>query len=170
MASEIIFEVKGLAELEAKMSQFDTVTKISLNDGLRAIGRLIVPAKGTGPLADATPRRTGRLALSTFFTISGGTGSDYQELAIFQPARTETGVFYGQFVREGTRPHEIKPVRAKVLRFEAADGTIVFTMHVHHPGTKPNPYHEHVLGALSSSIQQIVDDMGARVVAYLSGR
>ena len=169
MGTEITFEVTGLDELTEKMESIDTVMKISLNEGLRKIGQLFVPAKGTGPLADETPRRSGRLALSTFFTITGAPGAEYQELAIFQPARTETGEFYGGYVRDGTRPHEIRPVRAKALRFEGADGPIVFTMHVHHPGTRPNPYHLRVMDRLAPTVQRIVDEMGARVVAYLAG-
>ena len=167
MSTEITFEVTGLDELTNKMSQFDTVTRISLNDGLRKLARLFVPAKGTGPLPAETPKRTGRLALSTFFQITGGPGN--QELAIFQPARTESGAFYGQFVREGTQPHIIKPVKAKALRFETAEGMVVFAMRVQHPGNKPNPYHIRVMEQLYSSVQNIVDEMGARVVAYLSG-
>lgn len=36
----------------------------------------------------------------------------------------------------GTRPHDIVPVDAEVLRFEASDGEDVFTRHVDHPGTR----------------------------------
>lgn len=167
MATEITWEVTGLDELTKRMGEYDTVTKISLNDGLRKIGSLIVPAKGTGPLANETNRRTGRLALSTFYTITGGPGA--QELAIFQPAQTEEGEFYGKWVRDGTPPHEIRPVKAKALRFQSAEGNVVFAMVVHHPGYRGNKYHERVLSRLSGNIQRIVDEMGARVVAYIAG-
>jgi hypothetical protein len=43
-------------------------------------------------------------------------------------------------IHEGAPPHDIVPVNAQFLRFEAKDGTIVFTKHVHHPGVKPNRY------------------------------
>jgi hypothetical protein len=35
-----------------------------------------------------------------------------------------------------TRPHLIVPRRAKVLRFVASDGAVVFTRRVRHPGTR----------------------------------
>lgn len=43
-------------------------------------------------------------------------------------------------IHEGSPPHTIVPVHAKVLRFVAKDGTIVFTKHVNHPGFKGNKY------------------------------
>lgn len=50
---------------------------------------------------------------------------------------------------EGTRPHVIRPRRAKTLRFAVSGGSaifapgggfIVFAREVHHPGTAPNRY------------------------------
>lgn len=40
---------------------------------------------------------------------------------------------------EGTRPHEIVPREAPVLRFTAGS-RIIYTRHVMHPGTRPNKY------------------------------
>jgi hypothetical protein len=164
----------------------DTRIKIGLNEGLRAIGRLIVPSKGTGPLADATPKRSGKLARSTFGMISG----DLNDPALFigQPARTPEeygGQFYGPFVREGTQPHDIRP-RAnlapvgvkrkhfviggvKALHFFIGDREVFATV-VHHPGTKANPYHKQVMSRLAPAIQDVVNKMGQKVTAYLSGR
>jgi len=57
------------------------------------------------------------------------------------------------FIEEGTRPHVIKPVRARFLAFNVGtagslktgritSGKEVFTKEVHHPGTRPEPYME----------------------------
>lgn len=146
----------------------DTVVKISLNDGLRKIARLFVPAKGTGPLAVETPKVTGKLARSTFFQIVGG--PDRQVLRILQPARSLAGAFYGEFVREGTEPHEIRPVKAKALRWYDQAGNPIFAMLVHHPGNKPNPYHRRTLAKLKPHVQRIVTEMGEKVTAYIAGR
>lgn len=43
------------------------------------------------------------------------------------------------FVLKGTRPHLIRPRRAKALRFDVG-GTTVFAKLVHHPGTRPNDF------------------------------
>ncbi|MFJ7586956.1 hypothetical protein ACIQZO_06090 [Streptomyces sp. NPDC097617] len=44
-----------------------------------------------------------------------------------------------RFVLDGTRPHIIRPRRAKVLRFEIR-GREVFAAYVRHPGTRPNDF------------------------------
>jgi hypothetical protein len=43
------------------------------------------------------------------------------------------------FVINGTKPHIIRPVRARALRFTVG-GRVVFARIVHHPGTKPNDF------------------------------
>jgi len=168
VATEINFDVEGMEELRQRLRAGDTVMRITLNEGLRAIGRLIVPAKGTGPLADETPKRTGKLARSSYFTITGA--PEDQELDVLQPARTEEGDFYGLYVREGTEPHEIRARRAQALRFELPDGRVIYRHKVHHPGTAPNPYHKRVLAMLMPDIQNIVNRMGAKITAYVSGK
>jgi len=57
------------------------------------------------------------------------------------PSSMEIGATapHSVYVHEGTRPHEILPVRAKALRFNWR-GKIVFFKRVRHPGTKPNPF------------------------------
>jgi hypothetical protein len=44
-----------------------------------------------------------------------------------------------RFVIRGTQAHPIEPVSARALHF-FVDGDEVFTKHVEHPGTSPNPY------------------------------
>ena len=167
MAGQISFEAQGMDELVDRMKRAGTVGRISINDGLREIGRLIVPAKGTGPLAKETPKVTGKLAKSTIFQVTGGPRD--QRLEVRQGARSPQGVFYGALVREGTAPHEIRPRDAQALRFMVG-GDVVFAKVVQHPGTKPNPYHERVLRRLRMPIQKIVTRMGRKITAHLSGR
>lgn len=48
---------------------------------------------------------------------------------------------YAAAVHDGTRPHPILPVRARVLRFTpAAADAPVFAVAVMHPGTQPKPF------------------------------
>jgi hypothetical protein len=44
---------------------------------------------------------------------------------------------YATYIERGTRPHVIRPVRARMLRFTTKQGQVVFAREVHHPGTKP---------------------------------
>ncbi|WP_327345999.1 hypothetical protein [Streptomyces europaeiscabiei] len=44
-----------------------------------------------------------------------------------------------RFVLDGTRPHIIRPRRAKALRFDVG-GETVFASVVRHPGTRPNNF------------------------------
>ena len=166
MVEQISFEITGLDELEARLAQGDTRMRIELNEGLRKLGRLFVTSKGVGPLADETPKRTGKLARSTFFQIIGGTVN--QTLKIMQPARTPDGDFYGHYVREGTQPHEIRPRNRKALKFEIA-GEVIFAAKVNHPGTRANPYHKRVMARLMGQVQELVNEMGRKVTAYLAG-
>lgn len=49
---------------------------------------------------------------------------------------------HATYHHEGTAPHIIRPVRAKVLRFPVSkgSGTFVYAPEVHHPGTQPNRF------------------------------
>jgi len=163
----ITVEMQGWTELQKRLDMAGTQGRILMNEGMRDIGRLFVPAKGTGAMAMETPVRTGKLRRSTFFEIRGS--PPYQELRISQPAMTPEGVFYGHFVREGTMPHDIFPKKAKALRFEIG-GKVIFAAHVKHPGTKPNPYHMRVWDRLKPAVQNVIDRMGQKMSQFLAGR
>lgn len=165
-------DVRGLNEAIAatKKLQGPFVGAV-INDGLRAIGRTFVPSKGIGPLADATPKVTGKLAASTFFEILAprisGLGVKEQTLAVKQPARTpqEYGAEdYGKFVRGGTKPHEIRARLKKSLHFFAG-GNEFFATKVNHPGNKPNPYHARVAASLRINVQAIINRMTGRITS-----
>ena len=112
--AEMEFDYRELDDLNRRVHEAgDTVTRISINEGFRKLGRLIVPATGTGPLANATPKRTGKLARTTVFQIIGGPRN--QVLEIRQAAQSPEGVFYGYIVREGRGPVVAKT--AKFLHF-----------------------------------------------------
>lgn len=83
------------------------------------------------------PVRTGRLRSSIraepprFFSLRGSVsvGSDLE---------------YAGFVNDGTRPHQIRPRNAQVLRFNVG-GRVVFARVVNHPGTKARPFLDRAL-------------------------
>jgi hypothetical protein len=169
---DIQIDTRGLNEaIKATSTLQGPFTGIVINDGLRAIGRTFVPSKGTGPLADATPKKTGALAKSTFFEILANrlvtVGIKEQVLQILQPARTPPkydSKAYGKFVREGTKPHIIRPRYAKALHWMVGEQDF-FASQVHHPGTKANPYHTIVATALRFQVQNIVNRMTQRLIS-----
>lgn len=165
MAGEQInFEVKGMKELLMRLENGDEMARIILNDGLRKIGRVLVPAKGTGPLASATPVRSGKLARSTHFIIDYE-GLGKQKLVVLQPARSEEGEIYGEWVREGRGP--VRAIRAKALHF-FIDGQEFFRKSV--GPSKPNPYHKRVLAEVMPKVNQVVKEIGERFAAYIAGK
>ena len=139
-----------------------TVARITLNEGLRKLGRLFVPATGTGPLANATPKVTGKLRRSTVFQIIGG--AMRQALEIRQAAISSEGVYYGYIVREGRGP--VHAINAKALHFFI--GNVEFFRKSVGPAIA-NPYHRFVLQRLMPQIQRITNDMGEKIGAYIIG-
>jgi len=97
------------------------------------------------------PVRSGRLLGSIRKIVS-------ENEAIIGPT-----VPYAVYVEYGTAPHEIRPVRAKVLAFEVA-GKMVFTPIVHHPGTKPNPFVRETAEAVLEKIRDFWSQAFSRVV------
>jgi len=162
--ADIEYDITELTAFSQRVNQAgDTVAKITLNEGLRKLGKLIVPATGTGPLADATPKVTGKLARSTVFQIIGGAMN--QALEIRQAARSALGVYYGYIVREGRGPIVAK--EAKALHFFIG-GQEFFRKSV--GPAAPNPYHRRVMSRLMPQIQTIVNGMGEKITAYISGK
>lgn len=97
-------------------------------------------------LVNAAPRRTGAYAASIEGerTLAGRN----QRVVFSAMSPLSTWIIYG------TAPHPIEPVRASALRFEVADGTIVFAKHVDHPGTQPNDF---VQRAVDAALPEITD-------------
>jgi len=163
MPTDIEFDYEELDNLGQRVREAgDTVTRISINEGFRKLGRLIVPAAGTGPLADATPKVSGKLARTTVFQIIGGPMN--QALEVRQAARSALGVFYGFIVREGRGPVFARNVKA--LHFFIGD--VEFFRKSVGPA-EANPYHKPVFNRLRPQIQRIVNDMGRRIFAHISG-
>jgi len=93
------------------------------------------------------PRKTGYLASTVVKEVDDGEAS----ISILAS--------YALYVVKGTRMHEIRPVNASVLAFEAADGKTVFTHSVHHPGTQPNPLLENAAEDAHSKAESTFADL-----------
>ncbi|MFH9439019.1 hypothetical protein [Streptomyces rochei] len=96
-----------------------------------------------GPVERRLRRRTSRTA-DIAKGLAPGSMPDYIDWHIEQGPRGLEGVITcdhpaTHFVLNGTRPHLIKPRRAKALRFEV-DGRVVYAKIVRHPGTAANNF------------------------------
>jgi len=104
---------------------------------------------------EEAPERTGRLKRSIKRKVRGTKGE----------VRAEAP--YAVFVEKGTRPHIIRPVRARALRFQVG-GEIVFAKLVHHPGTKPNPFMRRAAERTAQKIPDLFGKVWRKHVALYS--
>ena len=65
---------------------------------------------------------------------------------------------------KGTAPHEIRPVNASCLAFEAPGGGMVFTQLVHHPGTRPNPFMERAAEDARGKVDEVFAELWLELV------
>jgi len=159
----IIFKAQSVKKLADNYSKARFIVGDTVNRGLRKLYRILEPI-----LKAETPVRTGRLRTSTRGQILYS-GRD-QVLSVRQGAKTSEGAFYGRFVREGTRQHEIKPRRpGGVLAFHVG-GEMVFARRVLHPGTSPNPYHIRTMGKARPQIEAIATEIASDIVAITHRR
>jgi len=88
---------------------------------------------------EAIRRAPGSMGSTIRAQIRRGPGGDFQGVVnVRHPAAL--------YVLGGTRPHVIRPVRAKALRFTVG-GQVVYAKVVFHPGTKPNDFLREALRA-----------------------
>ena len=92
------------------------------------------------------PWRTGKLAGSIVKEV----GDSEASIQAWAP--------YAVYVVNGTAPHEIRPVNARVLAFEVG-GKTVFAPLVHHPGTKPNPFMQRAVEDARSKVEEVFAEL-----------
>lgn len=89
--------------------------------------------------AEAIRRAPGSMGTTIRAQIQRGPGGEFRGVInVRHPAAL--------YVTGGTRPHVIRPVRARALRFTVG-GQVVYARLVHHPGTKPNDFLRQALRA-----------------------
>ena len=142
--------VKGLPELEARLTRMDERLRYAPRNVIDQVGRAWLEAMK----ADA-PRRSGRMADSLQFVLGA-------RQATFSTGSFE-GVDYTPFVIDGTRPHVILPRRARHLRF-VIGGRVIFARRVRHPGTRPNPFPQRALERIFGRVEEILQRTGSFIV------
>jgi len=102
------------------------------------------------------PRRSGKLAQSVGSTVEG------------DRALVGVGVDYAPFLEWGTRPHEIRPRRARALRFYAG-GRLVFARRVLHPGIRPRLFVLSAAEALREELSGLVEGIWHDISGQIHG-
>lgn len=115
----------------AARGEFLTIDRRKLRDlGGRGSG-LMVREITTRAAAVASATAPGSMKQKIRPIISGSKNNPFGILMVDHPAAT--------YVINGTKPHDIFPVKGKALRFTVGN-TVVYSKRVSHPGTKPNNF------------------------------
>jgi len=147
-----------LRDLQGRFAKAEKKLLALRREQLRDLGRRFVAVA-----REEAPRKTGKFAKGIGFkTYERGKGGA-MELRVTDPQPL------GKWIRGGTKPHVIVPVRARCLHFFTRSGDEVFTMKVHHPGTKPSPYQERAMKRMTPEIDKSLKKLGKAVVKELAG-
>jgi hypothetical protein len=144
----VIIEVKGLAELNARLIAIANGSDEAMRKGAyQTMARVEREAK------QLVPTKTGNLKTSihadtlpdgAYCSAGGGNGLK--------------DVRYAPYVEYGTVPHDIRPVNKKALFWKGAAHPV---MVVHHPGTKAHPFFtpavEYAMGFAEQDMKDAVD-------------
>lgn len=163
---------EGLGDLRRRLDSGGVKARISMNQGLRDIGRLTVPV-----LKKNTPTgATRRLRNTTVFQVMG-TGAD-QQLQVRQGAKSGQGFFYGRVVRGGRRRGAKRPPVEALLEWvskklgvpAARVRSVAFLIarKIGQKGIEPNLYHLLTLREIRIPLRRAVSEMGRRVTVHLS--
>ena len=144
-------EIKGLNELKDAFKRHPQIANQELQKATKEAGKQVLRTE-----VKEAPHKTGHLQQSIKM--------DYI------PIKTEIypTVNYAYWVHKGTRPHIIRPSRARALRFKTKTGKIVYTKLVQHPGTKANKFVERTAIKVSGSINRLFDTALNNILNKLS--
>lgn len=71
-----------------------------------------------------------------------------------------TGVGYARWVVGGAKPHLIRPVSARALRFYGGHGNyFIYRRLVKHPGNRPNPYPTRAIQSVQRELERRLDEI-----------
>lgn len=114
-----------------------TFSATSRREGEIAARQVVARAKILAPVDTGRLRASIRVERRSFFGLR-------------QRWTIGSDVEYAPMVNDGTRPHIIRPRRAKALKFKVG-GKVVFARIVHHPGTRANPFLDRALADVARS-------------------
>lgn len=153
--------IKGLEEFRARLAECPEVLNVAAKVAMRESTLLL-----EGAAKGFVPARTGRLRSSINSKV---TGTSFEGAGLV--GRVGSSVKYAPMVEMGTRPHDIYPINAKALMIPVAKSggfgggrlsgaprkgqAVAFFKHVHHPGTKANPFMRRAVTASHAALNEI---------------
>jgi hypothetical protein len=144
--------IPNLPALQAALANYPAISAPIIQNAIVAAQAIL--AKFT--TAATVPVKTGYLVQNWGFDIGQ-----------FQ-ARWYPKASYAPYVEFGTKPHIIRPVKARVLANKAT-GQIFGTL-VHHPGTKANPFLERIILAAQPDIDTLFGQALTKVTTAISAQ
>ncbi len=168
----INIDPEGLGDTRRRLNAGGVKARISLNQGLRDIGRLTVPV-----LKKNTPTgATRKLRNTTIFQVLE-MGLD-QRLEVRQGAKSGTGFFYGRVVRGGRRAGAKRPpVDALIAWVQKVLGVPVGRVRavaflvarkIGIKGIEPNLYHLRTIREIRVPLRRAVNEIGRRVTIHIA--
>ncbi|MEM2922519.1 MAG: hypothetical protein QXF26_09425 [Candidatus Bathyarchaeia archaeon] len=128
-------EIRGLEELRKTLSRIsETFKKDLIEESINVIWE---------KAREYAPVRTGFLSEHIVKEVEVGRG------------RVISQAPYSAYVEFGTRPHIIRPRRARALRFEIG-GEVIFARYVRHPGARGQFYMRRALEDAMERLGEIV--------------
>lgn len=126
---QVTINISGLDQATSHLGQLQQLSvQTFLHDAAEQLSGMLKAA-----VVSQAPQRSGFLAGSIDADVNGST------------IVVSANAFYAPFVLHGTGPHDIFPVSAKALFWPGARHPV---RHVHHPGTKANPFGERAVAAV----------------------
>lgn len=142
--------INGLDKLNQAFKEAPKIVYNGLVNGIRISVNMIRPM-----MVKNAPVQTSKLRQNIYAISSGLRGEVGPNLNVTP---------YAIFVHEGTRAHEIRPLRKKALFWK---GALHPVKAVHHPGTKANPFVERTADEMSEPINNTFQKITENIVNQL---
>lgn len=178
MDAAVTIQIQGLEELKAAFAKYPQLSIKYITQALDQSGNVLLKYSQLATQA-TLPQKTGKLRSAFVYRIDGLRGTFYVD-----PSQAP----YAIFVHEGTKPHDIYPVRAMALafpwvtrgyvasksgrmRYTVNDRGMVFFKHVHHPGTAAHPFMEaiavqsgpEIVTAFQNAFDQLLNGIATKI-------